>query len=451
MLPGLNYKEDDPKFIHLGIVYRFIESDKSKNILNRSGFRKRSMAVKCLKIFFTSLFFNYSISKVIDELNNKEELRNFAGISDVPTEHQVSEYFSRYDICRFFKLSNSILSTFFKPHKTTIDEYIVDATPVACDINVVKQFIKDEKLKKLGLKWGYSTTKKHFIGFKVTVVLEKTTLAPVSIFIHPGAPSDARIFEQILEELERRGLIKKGDKLYFDKGYFALMNYYIAINKYKIVPLIFPKSNFDVNKIKENMSIPLDFYKDMKTFDDNVEEITALVDLTVEELKNFDDLKPVRGIIEDFFKMAKDAFGLGEFHSYTKKSMVKNILLGFVLTTIVVQCGFKTKTQLQRLSEGYLDLQPPKVDKKKQKDDDNEVEEKDTGIVIKEPQQKLITGIKKQITNLFNFSSRNSSKSKTETEIKSNDSKNINEAVKSYLAEKLTLTILNFGPWSISN
>ena len=93
------------------------------------------------------------------------------------------------------------------------------------------------------------------------------------------------------------------------------------------------------------------------------------------------------------------------------------------LTAIVVQWGFKTKTQLQRLSEGYLDLQPPKVDKKKQKDDDNEVEEKDTGIVIKKPQQKLITGIKKQITNLFNFSSRNSSKTKTETEIKSNDSK----------------------------
>ena len=130
---------------------------------------------------------------------------------------------------------------------------------------------------------------------------------------------------------------------------------------------------------------------------------------------------------------------------------MKNILLGFVLTTIVVQCGFKTKTQLQRLSEGYLDLQPPKVDKKKQKDDDNEVKEKDTGIEIKKPQQKLITGIKKQITNLFNFSSRNSSKSKTEKEIKSNDSKNINEAVKSYLAEKLTLTIPNFGPWSISN
>ena len=56
------------------------------------------------------------------------------------------------------------------------------------DINVIKQFITQEHLKKLGLKWGYSTTKKHFIGFKVTVVLERTTLTPVSIFIHPGVP-----------------------------------------------------------------------------------------------------------------------------------------------------------------------------------------------------------------------------------------------------------------------
>ena len=398
-----------------------------------------------------SLFFNYPISKVIDELNNKEELRNFAGISDVPTERQVSEYFSRFDICKFFKFSNSILSTLFKPHKTINDEYIVDATPVACDINVIKQFIKDKKLKKLGLKWGYSTTKKHFIGFKVTAVLEKNTLTPVSIFIHPGAPSDARIFEQILKELKRRGLIKKGNILYFDKGYFSLMNYYIAINKYKIVPLIFPKSIFDVNKIKERISIPLEFYKDMKTFEDKLEEITNLVDLTVEKLENYDDLKPERGVIEDFFKVAKNAFGLDEFHSYTEKSMVKNILLGFILTTIVIQCGFKTKTQLQRLSEGYLDLQPPKVDKKKQIDEDNEVKEENSENEIKEPQQKLVTGIKEQITNLFNFSSRKSSKSKTKKQIKSIDSKNINEAVKHYLAEKLTLIIPNLGPWSISN
>ena len=211
-----------------------------------------------------------------------------------------------------------------------------------------------------------------------------------------------------------------------DLSDFSLMNYHIAINKYRIVPLIFPKSGFDVNKIKETLSVPLEFYKDMSTFEDNLKEINDLVNLTVKELKNYDDLKPKRGIIEDFFKVAKDAFGLDKFHSYTEKSMVKNILLGFLLTTMVVQCGFKTKTQLQRLSEGFVDLRPPKVNKKKQKEEDDESNEENTEIEVKEPQQKLIVDIKEQITNLFNFSSRKSSKSETNKQDKSKDSKNIN-------------------------
>ena len=113
MQPGLNYKDDDEKFILLGKVYEFVENEKTKNILSRAGFRKRSMAIICIKIFFMSSFFNYELSKVIDELNKKEELRNFAKIYKVPTEHQVSEYFSRFNILNFFKFANSLLSTFF--------------------------------------------------------------------------------------------------------------------------------------------------------------------------------------------------------------------------------------------------------------------------------------------------------------------------------------------------
>ena len=48
-------------------------------------------------------------------------------------------------------------------------------------------------------------------------------------------------------------------------------------------------------------------------------------------------------MIEDFFKAAKGAFELGKFHSFTDKSMYKNIYLCPLLTTLVVQTGFKTK------------------------------------------------------------------------------------------------------------
>ena len=171
MQPGLNYDEEDEKFIILGNVFEIIESDKSKNVLSRMGFKNRQMCVICIKIFFMSLYFNYEFSKVIYELNNKRKLRKFSKIYEVPTEEQVSEYFSRFDIKQYYDMVNGMLRRYFKPHKVIPDEYIVDATPVECDFNIVKKYIKKEHLEKLGLKWGYSTTKKHFIGFKVTVVL----------------------------------------------------------------------------------------------------------------------------------------------------------------------------------------------------------------------------------------------------------------------------------------
>ena len=272
MLPGLNYDDEDEKFIILGNVFQIIDSKKSKNVLSRMGFKNRDMCIICIKIFFMSLFFNYEVSKVIDELNNKKSLRKFSKISDVPTEEQVSEYFSRFNIIQYYNMVNSVLRRYFKPHKTICDEYIIDATPVACDINIVKKYIKNEHLKKLGLQWGYSTTKKHFIGFKVTVVLEKKTLTPVSILIHHGAPSDARIFEGILKELKKRRLIKYGDKLYFDKGYFSKENYQIGINIYKIIPIIFPKGNFDINRIKGELSYPLDVYNSTSNLEKNERE-----------------------------------------------------------------------------------------------------------------------------------------------------------------------------------
>jgi len=79
------------------------------------------------------------------------------------------------------------------------------------------------------------------------------------------------------------------------------------------------------------------------------------------KLENWKEYKPTRGIIEDFFKAAKGAFGLGKFHSYTDKSMYKNIYLCLLLTAIVVQCGFKSKTQLQQLAEGKIDFTPQKI------------------------------------------------------------------------------------------
>ena len=202
------------------------------------------------------VFFSYPISGVVNELNRQSSLRNFAGISEVPSENQVYDYFSRYGQKTYCKIANAILKKFYRPHKSRKDIYITDATPVKCDINTIKKYITPEHLKKLKLKWGYSTTNGHYIGYKVTVVLEMTTKIPVSILIHPGSPNDTKIFDEVLKELKKRSLIKSKDIIYFDKGYFSHKNYEIGINKYNIIPVIFPKKVFKINKFKDRMSSP---------------------------------------------------------------------------------------------------------------------------------------------------------------------------------------------------
>ena len=102
-----------------------------------------------------------------------------------------------------------------------------------------------------------------FIGFKVTVVLnEASKWSPLfCILIHSGAPSDTKLFDNILKELSRRRIIKKRDIIYFDRGYYSYKNYQIGINEYKIVPVIFPKQSFSFKKLEGQMSYPLDVFK----------------------------------------------------------------------------------------------------------------------------------------------------------------------------------------------
>ena len=220
MLPSLNYDSRDPKFNLLGKIFKIIDSKKFKDTCNRKGIKNRQMMVISIKILFMSMYFSYTVSDVVNELNRSLKLRKFSGFSnEIPTAEQIYEYMSRYSAEQYCKIVNSTLMRFNKENRGTYNRFIADATPSACDFNNDKHFIPKEHLEKLNLKWGFSTTKGHFIGFKVTVVLNEKTMTPVSILIHSGAPNDSKIFDEVLQDLQKRRIIKRKDIILFDRGY----------------------------------------------------------------------------------------------------------------------------------------------------------------------------------------------------------------------------------------
>ena len=401
MLPSLNYDSRDPKFNLLGKIFKIIDSKKFKDTCNRKGIKNRQMMVN--KILFMSMYFSYTVSDVVNELNRSSKLRKFAGFSkEIPTAEQIYEYMSRYSTEQYCKIVNSTLMRFNKENRGTYNRFIADATPSACDFNNDKHFIPKEHLEKLNLKWGFSTTKGHFIGFKVTVVLNEKTMTPVSILIHSGAPNDAKIFDEVLQNLQKRRIIKRKDIILFDRGYYGYKNYQIGVNKYKIVPIIFPKESYMEEKLKGQMSYPIEVFSRNNKAKELKKDIDSIASILFNKLQNWKDLKPVRGIIEDFFKVAKDAFGLGEFHSYTVESMSRKIYLCLLLTALIVQQGYKTKTQLQRLAEGNI-VQDTPVSKKSNKTKSNNKKDKKSETPLKIGQQELEIGPKEKQTTLQKF------------------------------------------------
>lgn len=109
-------------------------------------------------------------------------------------------------------------------------------------------------------------------------------------------------------------------------------------------------------------------------------------------------------IIEDFFKVAKDAFGLGEFHSYTVESMSRKIYLCLLLTALIVQQGYKTKTQLQKLAEGNV-VQNTPISKKSNKKKNNTKKDKKSGAPLKTKQQEREINKKEEQISLLKFCS----------------------------------------------
>ncbi len=347
----LNYSKEDPNYILLSKIFKIIGSRKSRTIIASKGVRNINMMILSIKIIFTPIFFNITVEFVVSELKRDKKLRKFFKINDVPSAVQVSEFLARFKPDTYIKMVNSILMQIKPLKRRGKRTFIVDATPVDLDYNIQRKHRSKEYLEKQDLKWSYSSSYGFYIGFKATVVIEHTSAMPVAILIHSGAPHDSKIFAEIMENLRKRRIIRKGDIILFDKGYYSYKNYQIGISKYKIVPLIFPKENFKIQKLDDKLTYPLQVFKDKKTEKKSKKLYNTLKNVLIQKIENWKQYKPIRGKIEDFFKLCKSGLSLKKLHKYTPESAQRTTILTVFLAGLLTTTGYNTKTSLQKLSE----------------------------------------------------------------------------------------------------
>ena len=126
---------------------------------------------------------------------------------------------------------------------------------------------------------------------------------------------------KILPILRRKKIIRRGDRILFDRGYYSYQNYKLALQKYKVIPLILIKEKFDKKKLEDMLSFPLEVFKNKKK---NIKKAKRQYIALVKELMNYitetKKIKYHRGFIEDFFKIMKVGFGFKKLNRYTLRS-----------------------------------------------------------------------------------------------------------------------------------
>jgi len=78
--------------------------------------------------------------------------------------------------------------------------------------------------------------------------------------LHEGCPNDAKILIPFLEKLYSSKKMRMGDLIICDKGSSSMKNYISTINRFFVVPIIYPRKNTNMKRILANLVPPLDVW-----------------------------------------------------------------------------------------------------------------------------------------------------------------------------------------------
>lgn len=342
----LNPDEKDPVWNLFSKILKVIDSRTFQQELARNGLNNIKNHQIMLKIILLSIFYQLDVSYVHNEIIGHSKLRKFLDIDEMLSLKQIREIYHRYDESKYLELALKTLNKMSFKEIRRIDTIILDSTSITLDLKFGGKYLSKQKLLTKDYKRAYSTNNGHYAGFKMTLAIDQKTCKPLAILIHPGAPHDTTIFDDMLDELKRRKILKKWQLILCDRGFQSLENYLIGINKYNIVPLLFPKKKPSLITLFERIQNLIDYYED------NNEEIKIYDDLKqklFESLVKWEDYRRMRWKIEEFFKFMKEELKLKNIHAYTKRSVYKHVYLNVLLIGMMINTGYRKIKEITRL------------------------------------------------------------------------------------------------------
>jgi len=346
MIIPLNPDEKDPIWILFSKVIKVIDSKTFREELARNDFKKVKNQQSMLKIILMAMFFQLNVSDAYNQVESKPKLLKFLNIQELQSLKQIRELYSRYEESNYLELALKTINKLNFKQIKNIKTILIDSTSIPLDLKFNGRYLSQLKLLSKDYKRCFSTNNGHYAGFKMTLAIDYETCRPLAILMHQGCPNDTKIFDDMLFELKRRRILKKGQLIICDRGFYSLENYLIGINKYKIVPFLFPKKKPSLITLIERIQNPLDY------FDENKND-TGIYNYLKQKLFNllpkWENFRRMRWKIEEFFKFMKENLKLSDIHAYTKKSVYKHVYLNVLLMGIMISKGYGGIKEIMKL------------------------------------------------------------------------------------------------------
>lgn len=342
---------EDFKWKLLSEILNVFDMRSCRQILTRRGILPLQKSVPAIKIVLLSMFFSCEISYSIRELKERESLRNFLKIGSVPPENEIYGVLSKYGPEQFSYFVFELLNELCPKRKNVSRGIIIDSTDINLNLNFHAKKITKESLENKEYKWGHSTHRGFFIGMKLTLALDSQTLKPLAFLINEANVPEPKIYPKILEELKRKRIIRAGDIVYADRGYYSYENYVISVREFKVVPLIFPRKNCNFKKLFNMLRYPLKIFDSRRNTEKEIKIYKEIIAKFKELISKWKEFRSVRSIIEDVFKLAKKAYSMENLHRYTRSSVQKYCSLAVLLVGMTVNYGIKERKELQAFSE----------------------------------------------------------------------------------------------------
>ena len=352
MKHGLNFDETDSNYMLLNEIFKIIGSRESKQIMGRNGLKPLNKVIPLVKTVIIAAYFECSISFVVDELKSKSELRKGLDFDIVLEAQEIYDRLSKLNPEQLENTVNSILNKLRNDYNRGRRTFIIDATPGDLNINFNGKKISKESLEEKDYAWAWGTSIGFYIGYKITLVLDYKSKMPVYFIIDRGSPNDTTMVSKILPILQKKKIIRKGDCILMDRGYYSYENYKIALQKFHVIPLILTRSKFNKEKLESMLNYPLHLFHAKSNLKRVKKTYKKLVEEFLQKIDERDKIKCHRGFIEDFFKLLKEGLGFKQLNRYTLNSMSKYTAIVVLLAGIITYLRINSKTDFQKFSEG---------------------------------------------------------------------------------------------------